>query len=108
MPIDPDALDHLRALLLGLAFSGLIAAAFECATGRRLGLALLGERWRGALALLPVLAAAAPFLILRHATRGRRFERGRPGPVMAATILAGLWGLAAGQVLLELAHRLAA
>lgn len=106
MGIDPAVLDSLRALLLGLAFSGLIATAWDCAAARPLAPAPPGGR--GLVLLAPILLAAAPFLILRRALSPRRFERRRAGPVMAATVLAGLWALASGEVLLGLAHRIAA
>ena len=108
MPIEPAAAESVQALLLGLAFSGLIATAWECATARRASFALVGKAGPGALAALPVLLAAAPFIILRGALSVRRFERRRPMPVMAATIIAGLWGLASGRMMLMLAHQIAA
>jgi hypothetical protein len=46
---------------------------------------------------------SAPFIILRNTLRGRRIER-RPMPfVMLATIVAGLWSLAAGRLILDAA-----
>lgn len=108
MRIDPDALDSLQALLLGLAFAGLIASAFECATRRRASFALLAGGGREALLALPILAVSAPFILLRDALRVRRFERPRAGPVLVATVLAGLWALAAGEAMLGLAHQIAA
>lgn len=108
MSIDPAAPESVLALLLGLAFAGLVASAFEAAAGRPAGLALLRQGGRRAMASLPILAASAPFIILRHAIRGRRFERPRVAAVMASTVIACLWALMAGRLMLGLAHLLAA
>ena len=108
MSLDAVAVENLCALVLGLAFAGLLSAAFECAMQRPASLALMQQSGRTALLSVPILAFSAPFIILRAALRRRRFERPRIGPVLGATVLAGLWGLAAGHVLLRLAAQLAA
>ncbi len=98
--LDPWTVSSLNALVVGFAFAGLLASAFELVTHRRASFSLLERGGVVALASLPMLAFSAPFIILRNTLRGRRFER-RPIPfVMIATCIAGFWSLAAGRVLL--------
>jgi hypothetical protein len=104
--IDPDKLDAIAALCLGFAFSGLLASAFELLVRRPIGFGLLQSGGVGALASVPVLVFTAPLIIVRNTIRGRRFER-RPMPfVMLATIIACLWSLMSGRLVLDVAHLL--
>ena len=41
---------------------------------------------------------AAPFIIMRNTLRGRRLERRRGELVMVSTVIAGLWSLMSGTV----------
>jgi hypothetical protein len=41
---------------------------------------------------------AAPFIIMRNTLRARRMERRRGELVMVATVIAGLWSLMSGTV----------
>jgi hypothetical protein len=50
---------------------------------------------------------AAPFIILRGAVARPRFERRSSVAVTAATVVAGLWSLMSGRVVLDMAQRLA-
>ena len=105
MRIDPAALENLQTLVVGLAFAGLIATAFELLTERKASFSLLERGGVAAFASLPLLAFGAPFIILRNTVRGRRIE-GRPFVfVMLATILACGWSLVSGHVLMDIAHR---
>jgi hypothetical protein len=49
--------------------------------------------------MVPLLAMAAPFLIMRNTLRGRRHEARRFEFVFAATLIAGFWSLMSGTVL---------
>jgi len=49
-------------------------------------------------AAIPLLVFAAPFIIMRNSVRGRRIERRRAHMVMVATVIAGLWSLMSGTV----------
>lgn len=105
MSIDPDAVQKFQALFIGFAFAGLVASAFELFTHRKAGFSLLQHGGVTAVASVPIVIFAAPFLILRNTIRGRAIE-GRPVHfVMLATIIAGFWSLASGQVLLGVAAR---
>jgi hypothetical protein len=107
MSLDPSTWETLHSLLLGFAFAGLLANGFELFTERRASFRLLQAGGLGALACVPVVVFSAPFIILRNTVRGRRFERRRIGFVMAATIIACVWSLMSGRVVLDVAHRLA-
>jgi hypothetical protein len=101
MSLDPTSASALQALILGFAFAGLLASAFELVTRTRASFSLLERGGVVAVASLPMLVFCAPFIILRNTVRGRRFER-RPIPfVMIATCIAGFWSLVAGRVLLN-------
>jgi len=99
---EPAAVEALKSLMIGFAFAGFLASAFELFTRRRAGFELLQGGGVGAVASVPVVVFSAPFLILRNTVRGRRLE-GRPlGFVMAASLIAALWSLLSGRVVLDL------
>jgi hypothetical protein len=52
----------------------------------------------GRFAAIPLLIFSAPFLIMRNSLRGRWLERRRGEFVMVATVIAGLWSLMSGTV----------
>ncbi len=106
MRIDPHSLELLQALVLGFAFAGLLASAFELVTERRASFGLLQSGGALAVMSVPILVFSAPFIILRNTLRGRRVERRPFGFVMAATVIACAWSLMSGRVMLDLAHRL--
>jgi hypothetical protein len=49
-------------------------------------------------ATIPLLIFTARYLIMRNTLRGRRLERRRAEFVMVATVIAGLWSLMSGTV----------
>ncbi|POR54114.1 DUF6949 family protein [Bosea psychrotolerans] len=104
MSIEPAAYDALQALFIGFAFAGLLASAFELFTTQRADFRLLQAGGLVAVASVPVVVFSAPFLILRNTVRGRRIE-GRPFIfVMLASMIASLWSMASGRVVLDLLH----
>jgi hypothetical protein len=106
--ISPAALESLQALAIGFAFAGLLASAFELFTARRADFRLLEAGGFRAVASVPVIVFSAPFLILRNTLRGSRIE-GRPFVfVMLASMIASLWSLASGRVVLDLLHLIGA
>jgi hypothetical protein len=105
MTLSPSAIAGLQALALGFAFAGLIASAYELLTERRAGFSLLQGGGFRAVASVPIVLFAAPFLILRNTARGRRIE-GRPIHfVVLASMVASVWSLACGQVLIDLVKK---
>lgn len=100
--LDPSASEAIKSLLIGFAFAGLLASAFELFTRRRAGFELLETGGVSAIASVPVVVFSAPFLIIRNTVRGRRME-GRPFIlVMVASMIASLWSIASGRVVLDL------
>ena len=100
--LDPAASEALKSLFIGFAFAGLLASAFELFTRRRAGFELLEAGGLGAIASVPVVVFSAPFLIIRNTVRGRRIE-GRPFLfVMLASMIASLWSIVSGRVVLDL------
>src|SRR3954451_5621269 len=93
-----EALQSIIVLLIGFAVAGSLATGYQLVTERPLSFRLLNG---GAQAItflaIPVLTFAAPFVIMRNVMRGRirsrRFEF-----VMLATLIAGLWSLFSGTV----------
>ena len=92
--ISPQAVESFFALAIGFAFAG------SCANGYR----LFGEHFpsfrllesgpaAARFAAIPLLVFAAPFIIMRNSVRGRRAHM-----VMVATVIAGLWSLMSGTV----------
>lgn len=100
--LDPAAIESFETLLFGIAVAGLVATGFEVATARRASFNLLETGGARAVASVPLVILSAPFIILRNTVRGRRFERRSVGFVALATIIACLWALACGRVLLAM------
>jgi hypothetical protein len=96
--MSPQSLQSLLALALGFAFAGLCTTAYQLATRRPPSFRLLQ---RGpapsTFAAVPFLAFAAPFIILRVTLRAHR-QRNRFQSVMLATIIAGVWSMMSGTV----------
>jgi hypothetical protein len=97
--ISPDVIESLFAIAIGFAVAGL------CASGYRLiGMHVPSFRLLEAgpvaarFAAIPLLIFSAPYLIMRNTLRGRRLEGRRAEFVMAATVIAGLWSLMSGTV----------
>jgi hypothetical protein len=108
LTIDPAALELLKALVMGFAFAGLLASAFELFTTRRADFRLLRAGGLVAVASVPVVVFSAPFLILRNTVRGRRIE-GRPLVfVIIAGLIASVWSILCGRLVLDLLQALSA
>lgn len=94
-----ESLQNLIAVALGFAVAGSFATGYQLATTRLPSFSQLNQGvGLQSLASVPVLAFAAPFLIMRNTIHsairdGRRFEF-----VFMATLIAGFWSLASGLV----------
>ncbi len=100
--MSPGAQEALLSIVFGFACAGLIVSAFEALTQRRASFNLLEQGGIAAAASVPLVVFSAPFIILRNTIRGRRFERRPIGFVWAATVIACLWSMLCGRVLLNL------
>jgi hypothetical protein len=106
MVIEPAAADALLALALGFAFAGMLASGFEVFTTRKAGFSLLQAGGMAAVASVPLVVFSAPFLIIRNTVRGQRQERRPIHYVMLATMIACLWSLACGRVVMDILTKL--
>ncbi|WP_407151779.1 DUF6949 family protein [Bradyrhizobium sp. ORS 86] len=99
--MSPDTLNSLFSLCIGFALAGALANGYQAMAARPAGFGLLQEGVATkALAAVPFLVFAAPFIIMRNTLRGARIERRRFEFVMMATIIAGFWSLMSGTVFL--------
>jgi hypothetical protein len=98
---DAGQIDALKALVFGFALAGFLASAFHYMTDRPASFKLLQQGGWSAMLSVPFVVAAAPFIILRNTVRGRRFERRSMIFVWLATVVACIWSMAAGRVLLK-------
>jgi hypothetical protein len=101
--MSPEQLQSLLALGIGFAVAGLLATGYQYLTERPASFLLIsrGPRIR-ALAALPLVILAAPFIIMRNTIRGRHLAGRRFEFVMLATILAGFWSLMSGTLVMML------
>jgi hypothetical protein len=95
-------LHFVLVLAIGFAFAGLCASGYQLVTEHPPSFRLLGQGPRpSAFAAIPLLAFAAPFIIMRNTIRGRHIE-GRPIEfVMLATVIAGFWSLMSGTLVIS-------
>ena len=99
--IPPESAQDFLALLIGFAVAGLISTGYQFVTERPASFRLLEQGPHPAtFAAIPFLVFAAPFIIMRNTVRGRRIERRRFEFVMMATVIAGLWSLMSGTVVM--------
>jgi hypothetical protein len=104
MDISPDTFDMFAALALGFALAGLLASGFEFVLRRPLSLALLQAGDVGALATVPVLVFSAPLIILRGVLSVPKNQRRSFSAVFGATIVASIWSLLSGRLVLNAAQ----
>lgn len=97
--MSPESVQSFMALAIGFAFAGLMSSGYQLVTERPASFRLLEQGPRpAALAAVPFLVFAAPFIIMRNTIRGRRIEHRRFEFVMLATVIAGIWSLMSGTV----------
>jgi hypothetical protein len=97
--MSPESLQSFFALAIGFAVAGLISTGYQALTQRPASFSLLEQGAHpSTFAAVPLLAFAAPFIIMRNTVRGRRIEHRRFEFVMIATIIAGIWSLMSGTV----------
>ena len=97
--ISPQAIDSFFALAFGFAVAGLCANGYRVFANQPPSFRLLEIGPAVArFGSIPLLMFAAPFIIMRNTLRGRRIEGRRAEFVMVATVIAGLWSLMSGTV----------
>jgi hypothetical protein len=94
-----DSAHSFMALAIGFAFAGLLATGYQYFTDQPPSFRLVNKGPQAAtFAAVPFLIFSAPFIIMRNTIRGARIERRNFVFAMLATILAGLWSLMSGTV----------
>lgn len=95
----PESAESFLALSIGFAVAGAISSGYQLVTQQPASFRLLEQGPHPAtFAAIPFLVFAAPFIIMRNTIRGRRIERRRFEFVMIATVIAGIWSLMSGTV----------
>jgi hypothetical protein len=98
-----ETVQSFFALAIGFAFAGMLASGYQAATSRPASFRLLQRGPRAqALAAVPFLVFAAPFIIMRNILRPLPIDASRFWVVMSATIVAGFWSLMSGTVAIAL------
>ncbi|MFZ0607050.1 MAG: hypothetical protein WAM75_05140 [Xanthobacteraceae bacterium] len=97
--ISPQTIAAFFALAIGFSVAGLCASGYRLfarhvPSFRLLEVGPVPARF----AAIPLLMFSAPYIIMRNTIRGRRIEGRRAEIVMLATIIAGLWSLMCGTV----------
>jgi hypothetical protein len=107
-----DSAQSLMALAIGFAVAGMLASGYQLLTLQPASFRLLQEPERNrALAAVPFLIFAAPFIIIRNTIRGAKIDGRSFGFAMMAALVAGFWSLMSGTVVvmtLEAVGRLVA
>ena len=98
--VGPEAIESLFAIAFGFAVAGLCASGYRLFQPSLPSFRLLEAGPMAArFAVVPLLVVSAPFLIMRNTLRGRIYEKRNAGFVMIATVIAALWSLMSGTVL---------
>jgi hypothetical protein len=97
--LSPETLDTLFSLAFGFAVAGLCASGYclfswHFPSFRLLEMGPVPARF----AAIPLLIFSAPFIIMRNTIRIRHLEGLGAEVVMLASLIAGLWSLMSGTV----------
>lgn len=94
-----EALQSFLALAIGFSVAGLASSGYQLVAARPASFRMLqSARTSSAVAAVPFLVFAAPFIIARAIIRGGMTGRQRVEIVMMATVVAGFWSLMSGTV----------
>lgn len=96
--VSADALHSIYLLLLGFSVAGVLATGYQLVTARPASFNIFGDGTRPtAVAQVPFLVFAAPFIIVRNAVVGRRPGTSNFLPALIAALIAGAWSLLSGK-----------
>jgi hypothetical protein len=94
-----ESFQNLVSVALGFAIAGSFCSGYQLATNRLPSFSQLNKGVSAAaLASIPVLVFAAPFLIMRNTVLGAIQDGRQFKFVFFATLLAGFWSLMSGTV----------
>ena len=101
--MSPEALQSFLALAIGFSFAGAMSTGYQLAAARPASFRMLAQGPSPrAIAAVPFLVFAAPFLIVRTVVRAGFAGPQHFGLVTATTVFAGIWSLMSGTVLVML------
>jgi hypothetical protein len=104
--MSPEQLQSFLALAIGFAVAGLLSTGYQYLTAQPASFRLISRSSSlEALAALPFVIFAAPFIIMRNTLRARRIVGRRFEFVMLSTVLAGFWSLMSGTVVMMMLQR---
>ena len=93
-----DGLQSLWFLLLGFSVAGALATGYQLVTARPASFNIFGDGTRpAAMAHVPFLVFAAPFIIVRNVIAARRPGASKFLPALIAALIAGCWSLLSGK-----------
>jgi hypothetical protein len=96
-PMSPQTIQLLLAIALGFAVAGMVSTGYQLVTRRPATFRLLrGGPAPATFAAVPLLAFAAPFIIMRATLRRRRTRGRRIEAVLLPTIAASFWSMMSG------------
>jgi len=110
--MSPETIELLLAFALGFAVAGMVATGYQLVTRRPASFGLLQHGPAPAtFAAVPLVAFAAPFIIMRNTLQRRRMRGRRIETMLLAAIAASFWSMMSGMLLvmaLEALERLVA
>jgi hypothetical protein len=90
------------ACTVGFVAAGITASFYKMVTAEPARFALLGESILGWATTLAFCALTGPVIVMDRAIRSRRTDRMPVGWLFAGVLVAGLWSICLGIVVLEL------
>jgi hypothetical protein len=101
-----NSAQSMIALAIGFALSGALSNGYQLMTEKPASFRLLESTERKeALAAVPFLIFAAPYVIMRNTIRGGRVDGRNFGFAALATIVAGFWSLMSGTIVVMLLQK---
>jgi hypothetical protein len=97
--MSPESIEVTLAFAIGFAVAGMVATGYEAVTRRPASFRLLRRGPAPAtFAAVPVLAFAAPFIIVRDALRRRRTRRMPSDALLFLSMAASIWSMMSGTI----------
>ncbi len=97
-----DNLSLVFSTVIGFAMAGLLATGFHLVAARPASFRMMRHGGYYPFFAILFLAFAAPMIIARNTMRGMRLENRRMEFVFAAAIIACIWSMMSGRVILKL------
>jgi len=104
-----DQVQSLLAFAIGFAMAGMISTGYQLVAAKPASFRLLaGGPSVASFAAVPLLMFAAPFIITRNIVRAGMSAPQRFELVMMATVIAGVWSMMSGTVIMMALREVAA